>query len=211
MSPNCLVSLALSVPLIAKSDKHDDVVAFLKKGAELVVSGEPETIQWYGVKFTDSDTFAVIDAFRNDAGREAHLAGQVAGALNANAATLLASDPQIAKAAIIANKVDPLKPATIGVRVLLTPKPGQTNALRDFLAGDAERALVEEEDFMPLWYAVEFPADKFAIIEFFEDEAARGKHLAGKVRAALFANADKLLGAAPEIARFEVIASSVKF
>jgi hypothetical protein len=49
---------------------------------------EPATIAWFGVRFGPS-IFAIFDAFPDEAGRQAHLAGKVAAALMAKAGELL--------------------------------------------------------------------------------------------------------------------------
>jgi quinol monooxygenase YgiN len=98
-----MTSVALYVELKAKPGKEEEVAAFLS-GARSVVLAEPGTVTWFAVRF-DRDTFAIFDAFNNEAGREAHLNGQVAAALMARAGELLASPPQIRKPAVLADKL----------------------------------------------------------------------------------------------------------
>ncbi len=50
-------------------------------------------------------TFGIFDAFPDEAGRQAHLSGQVAAALMAKAPELLAQPPSIEKADILASKL----------------------------------------------------------------------------------------------------------
>ena len=69
-----------------------------------LAAAEPETVAWFAVRF-DKDTFAIFDAFNNEAGRDAHLRGLVAAALLAHADDLLATAPQIRKANVLADKV----------------------------------------------------------------------------------------------------------
>jgi hypothetical protein len=49
--------------------------------------------------------FGIFDAFPDEAGRQAHLAGRVAAALMANASELLAQPPTIEKVDILAAKL----------------------------------------------------------------------------------------------------------
>nr|GAT42448.1 predicted protein [Mycena chlorophos] len=203
------VTHALYVPLHAKAGEHDHVISFLKNGAELA-KGEAETTQWYGIQFDDKDEqFAIFDAFHNEHGREEHLHGPVAAALTEASSRLTGEAvPEIDKTTILSSKSALAKP-TIGVVVWLKGKPDQIDNLRSFLGKEAE-PIVDEEDFMPLWYAIELDEEhKFGIVEFFETEADRQKHLAGKVRATLFEHAARLLQGPPEINRFKVIAASV--
>jgi quinol monooxygenase YgiN len=48
--------------------------------------------------------FGIFDTFNDEAGREAHLNGEIAKALMANAKELLSGDPQINKIGILAAK-----------------------------------------------------------------------------------------------------------
>ena len=97
------VTVALYVALEAKPGKEEAVAEFLRQGKALV-EAEPATIAWFGVRLGPS-TFAIFDAFPDDAGRQAHLAGKVAAALMANAGDLLALPPTIRKADVLASKM----------------------------------------------------------------------------------------------------------
>jgi quinol monooxygenase YgiN len=68
------------------------------------VQEEPATTAWFALRLGAS-TFGIFDAFPDEAGREAHLASQVAAALMAQAPDLLAQPPSIEKADIIAAKL----------------------------------------------------------------------------------------------------------
>ncbi|KAJ7364256.1 hypothetical protein DFH08DRAFT_949863 [Mycena albidolilacea] len=209
--PSSEVSLALFVPLIAKTDRVDDVAGFLGKGYELV-QAEPDTIQWFGAKYDDHTppTFLILDTFRAEEGRGAHLTGKVAEALLANADALLAAGPEIAKAVVLANNVrDTSAGVKNGLRVLLEAKPETVEAVREFLTGALP--LVEDEPETLVWYALEFPGtNRFAIVDFFADDAGRTAHLNGEVAEALFANADMLLATPPDVKKISVVAANVK-
>jgi quinol monooxygenase YgiN len=98
-----MTNVSLYVELKARSGKEDAVAAFLAS-AQSLVAAEPGTIAWFAVRF-DRDTFAIFDAFNDEAGREAHLSGQVAAALMAHADELLATAPQIRKSNVLADKL----------------------------------------------------------------------------------------------------------
>jgi quinol monooxygenase YgiN len=98
-----MLTKGLFVRLEAKPGKEADVEAFLKQGLELA-NQETQTPVWFGVKFGPS-TFAVFDAFSDEAGRQAHLTGQIAKALMENAPTLLASPPNVERYDVIGAKV----------------------------------------------------------------------------------------------------------
>ena len=97
------VNVALYVTLEAKPGKEEAVAEFLRQGKALV-EAEPATIAWFGVRLGPS-TFAIFDAFPDEAGRQAHLAGKVAAALMAKAGDLLAQPPAIHKADVLASKL----------------------------------------------------------------------------------------------------------
>ncbi|WP_348266735.1 antibiotic biosynthesis monooxygenase [Edaphobacter paludis] len=97
-----MAKYSLYVPLKPKPGKEAEVEAFLKQGAEMAKK-EPGTIAWFALK-EDDGRYAIFDTFDDEAGREAHLSGEIAKALMAKADELLAEPPQIHKIGIIANK-----------------------------------------------------------------------------------------------------------
>ena len=98
-----MTAVSLYVELKAKLGKEDEVASFLAS-AKSLVDAEPGTVTWFAVRF-DQSTFAIFDAFDDEAGRDAHLAGKVAEALMANADALLAVAPEIRKANVLADKL----------------------------------------------------------------------------------------------------------
>ena len=94
--------LAIWAELEAKPGKERDVEEFLKLGATLAEK-EPQTHTWYGVKLGPS-SFAVFDTFADEAGRNAHLTGEIAKALFAKADELFAKPPAIHKIEVLAAK-----------------------------------------------------------------------------------------------------------
>ncbi|KAJ7263664.1 hypothetical protein B0H12DRAFT_1180700 [Mycena haematopus] len=211
------VKVGLFVPIVAKSDTVGNVSAFLSSAIPLV-EAEPQTVQWYGVKFTNvsSPAFAIFDTFPSESARQTHLNGKVAGALFDNADALLSTAPEIDPANILAAKLveksgnnSPTEGLSVGLNVQFTAKPGQVQATRDFLVGALP--LVEAEPQTLDWYAIEFPdTNSFAIVDFFASEDGRNAHLNGKVAAALFGSADKLFTAQPNIIKFDVVAATFK-
>ena len=86
----------------AKAGKEEEVLAFLKSALPLAVV-EPETVRWYALKL-GSSTFGIFDTFETADGRTAHLNGQIAAALLANAPQLLSKEPIIEMVDLIAIK-----------------------------------------------------------------------------------------------------------
>ena len=97
-----MVKYALLARVEAKPGKENDVENFLK-GALPLAQKEPGTRTWYSWKI-DSKTFGIFDTFDDEAGRTAHLSGEIAKALMANADTLLAKPPVIEKLEILGAK-----------------------------------------------------------------------------------------------------------
>ena len=93
----------LFVKLEAKPGKENEVAKFLRDGQGLVQQ-EPATIAWFGIRLGPT-TFAIFDAFADDARRDAHLSGKVAKALMEKAPELLAEPPKIEKADVLADRL----------------------------------------------------------------------------------------------------------
>lgn len=98
-----MVKVALWVRLEAKPGKEAEVESFLRGGLA-IVEQEPATIAWFAIRMGAS-TFGIFDAFPDEAGRQAHLSGQVAAALMARAPELLAQPPKIEKIDVLAAKL----------------------------------------------------------------------------------------------------------
>jgi quinol monooxygenase YgiN len=98
-----MVKVALYVRLEAKPGKEDDVAKFLNSGLALVQE-EPATTAWFAIKMGPR-TFGIFDAFPDEAGRQAHLAGRVAAALMAKASELFSQAPTIEQVDVLASKL----------------------------------------------------------------------------------------------------------
>jgi quinol monooxygenase YgiN len=97
-----MLSVGLFVKLEAKPGKEEAVAGFLKQGLELA-NQEATTLTWYALRLGPS-TFAIFDAFADEAGRQTHLNGPIAKALMANAPDLLAVPPSIEQTEILGAK-----------------------------------------------------------------------------------------------------------
>jgi quinol monooxygenase YgiN len=73
-----------------------------------LVEEEPETIAWFAISL-EGPSFAIVDAFPDERGRSAHLAGPVAAALAANAEDLLAGPPEIQHVDLLGAKLPALE------------------------------------------------------------------------------------------------------
>lgn len=95
-------TLGLLAKLKAKAGKEQVVSDFIK-GAIDLARQEDKTMTWYSFQI-DANTFGIFDTFENEEGREAHLNGEIAKALMANADALLSEPPVIEKIKILSSK-----------------------------------------------------------------------------------------------------------
>jgi quinol monooxygenase YgiN len=98
-----MVTVGLLVRLEAKPGKDADVEEFLRGGLPLV-EAEPGTTVWFAIRIGPT-TFGIFDAFPDESGRAAHLAGRVAAALGQKASELLARPPEIERVDVLAAKL----------------------------------------------------------------------------------------------------------
>jgi quinol monooxygenase YgiN len=95
-------NLALLAHFEAKAGKEQQVADFLASALPLA-EAESGTIRWYALQLGPS-TFGIFDTFTDEAGRDAHLSGEIAKALMASADGLFVSTPVIDKVKILAFK-----------------------------------------------------------------------------------------------------------
>jgi quinol monooxygenase YgiN len=96
-------TLAYVAKLVAKPGFEQEVAGLLA-GALGLANDEAGTIVWFALR-TDASTFWIVDAFPDEAARQAHINGPIAKALMANADRVLAVPPEILPADVLAAKV----------------------------------------------------------------------------------------------------------
>jgi quinol monooxygenase YgiN len=96
-------SVAIVAKLVAKDETAAELASFLAGALELA-NAEAGTPVWFALR-TDPTTFWIVDAFPSEADRQAHLNGEIAEALMANADRLLAQPPELGMAEVLAAKV----------------------------------------------------------------------------------------------------------
>ncbi|WP_233843189.1 antibiotic biosynthesis monooxygenase [Dyella sp. 2HG41-7] len=97
-----MVKCGLFVRLEAKPGKEQAVADFLAAGLDMT-NREAATPIWFAIQLSPA-TFGVFDAFANEAGRQAHLNGDMAKALMARAGELLATPPSVEPIDVLAMK-----------------------------------------------------------------------------------------------------------
>jgi quinol monooxygenase YgiN len=91
--------------------------------------------------------------------------------------------------------------------VVLEAKPGKEAAVASFLQGGL--SIVEQEPATITWYAIKLGPSTFGIFDTFPDDVGRQAHLAGRVAAALMAQAPELLASAPTIEKVDILAAKL--
>jgi quinol monooxygenase YgiN len=98
-----MLTRSLFVRVEAKPGKEEAVAAFLEQGLQLA-NEEPTTPLWFALRLGKS-TFAIFDAFADEAGRQAHLNGPIAKALMAQAPNLFTASPVIEPLEVLGAKL----------------------------------------------------------------------------------------------------------
>ena len=97
------VTVGLLVRLEAKPGKEQELVALLTAGLPLA-EAEPATVVWFACQLGPA-TFGIFDAFADEAGRAAHLSGQIAATLATRAGELLARPPAVERLDVVGAKL----------------------------------------------------------------------------------------------------------
>ncbi len=98
-----MLTHSLFVRLEAKPGKEKDVAAFLMQGLQ-PANQESTTPVWFALRIGPT-TFAVFDAFNNEAAVQKHLEGPIAKALMAHTPDLLAAAPVIERLDVLGAKL----------------------------------------------------------------------------------------------------------
>ncbi len=88
---------------------------------------------------------------------------------------------------------------------LLHAKPGKEQEVEGFLK--SAQPLAARENGTTSWYAVKMGPAKFGIFDTFPDEDGRDAHLTGAIAKALFAQAEYLFAAPPQVEMLEILAA----
>jgi quinol monooxygenase YgiN len=201
-----MVTHALLVRLEARHGQDHALETFLASAVPLV-RAEPATTAWFALRFGRSE-YGIFDAFPNEAGRQAHLAGAVAAALGKEGKQLLAGEPRIEKVDVLASKLPVTASGpelTRGLLLAFKAKQGHEAQVEQFLR-DAQ-PLVEQEPGTVAWFALRLASGYYGIFDVFADNGARFAHLTGPVPRELTKHALSLLGDVPDMDLLQVLAA----
>lgn len=81
-------AVATLITFNAKESQEENLKQFLIDGADIVEKTEPKTLQWYAIRFSQSQ-FGIFDVFSDSKARDFHFSGKVAKALNQKAKDLV--------------------------------------------------------------------------------------------------------------------------
>ena len=91
------------------------------------------------------------------------------------------------------------------ILAILQARPGKENEVEEFLK--SAQALVLQETGTVNWFAVRVGPTQFAIFDTFPDAAGLDAHLKGEIARALFARAEELFSAPPQVEQGAILAS----
>ncbi len=204
-----MVTKGLLVRLEVRHGKDEEAEQFLSSAIPLLRQ-EEATTAWFGIRFGRSE-YGIFDVFPDEAGRDAHLTGDVAKALMQKADELFSKPPEIQKIDVLASKL-PLSalttPNTKGILLTFKAKEGHEGEVEQFLK-DA-RPLVMEEEETTAWFAIDLGYKEYGIFDVFPDNGGRFKHLIGQVPRELAKHSLTLLGSVPDLDMLKVVAEHFK-
>ena len=92
----------------------------------------------------------------------------------------------------------------LALLALLQSKPGKEAEVEAFLKSALPLAIQEKGTVR--WYALKLGSGRFGIFDTFADAAGKDAHLSGEIAKALFAKAEELMAAPPQIEQPEILA-----
>jgi quinol monooxygenase YgiN len=93
----------------------------------------------------------------------------------------------------------------LALLAVLQAKPGKEKEVEDFLK--SAQPLAQREPGTTTWYAWKLAPSKYGIFDTFANEEGRNAHLNGDIAKALFAKAEELFAAPPQVEKLEILAS----
>jgi quinol monooxygenase YgiN len=93
----------------------------------------------------------------------------------------------------------------LALLAVLQAKPGREKEVEDFLK--SAQPLAQRESGTTTWYAWKIAPSKYGIFDTFANEEGRNAHLNGDIAKALFAKAEELFAAPPQVEKLEILAS----
>jgi quinol monooxygenase YgiN len=95
----------------------------------------------------------------------------------------------------------------VGILATLQARPGKEADVEHFLLSAG--SLVEAETGTTAWFAFKVEPATFGIFDTFKDEDGRSAHVNGEIAKALFARAEELFVAHPDIKPVDILAENL--
>lgn len=95
----------------------------------------------------------------------------------------------------------------VGILATLQARPGKEAKVEQFLR--TAGPLVEAETGTTAWFAFKVAPATFGIFDTFKDEDGRNAHVNGEIAKALFASAEELFVAHPDIKPVDIVAEKL--
>jgi quinol monooxygenase YgiN len=190
----------LLATLDAAPGKEDELEQLLV-AAQSMVEAEPKTTSWFALRLGRGE-YGIFDAFPDDAGRDAHLGGEVVAALRDHA-DLFEDEPQIEKVDVLADKITPGQ-VTKGLLLRLPIKESHRDDAAEFLR--TGESIVQQEPGTTNWFAIRFENGDHGVFDVFPDPKGRRAHLMGKIPQQLAAHGLPWLGGLPHMSFTDVLA-----
>ena len=190
----------LFATLDAAPGKEDELEQVLV-AARSIVEAEPKTTSWFALRMGRGE-YGIFDAFPDDDGRDAHLAGGVVAALR-DQADLLDGEPQIEKVDVLADKVTS-GVVTKGLLLRLPIKESHSDDAADFLRNG--QSVVEQEPDTTHWFAIRFESGDYGVFDVFPNPKGRRAHLTGKIPQQLALHGLPWLDGLPNMSFADVLA-----
>jgi hypothetical protein len=190
----------LFATLDAAPGKEDELGQLLV-AARSIVEREPATMSWFALRMGRGE-YGIFDAFPDDAGRDAHLAGEVVAVLR-DRADLLDGEPRIEPVDILAEKRTS-GDVTKGLLLRLPIKGSHRDDAAQFLRQG--QSVVEQEPGTTSWFAIRFDDGDHGVFDVFPDAKGRRAHLTGKIPQQLAAHGLPWLAGLPHMSFADVLA-----
>ncbi|MEO9902944.1 hypothetical protein [Nisaea sp.] len=204
------------IEMQAATGQTEAFADFLTGAASIVRETEPGTELWFALQA--NDRLAIFDVFADEASRDAHFSGAVAGALKENAGALVDGGwdagvvARINNSTVLSAKAPfGLSDASTATYIKIEAAPGQGDQLEALLSA-AGSIVAGTEPKTLFWAALRIDETNFAIFDVFADESGREAHFAGTVAGLLKEKAPLLVaggwddGVAANVRNFDILA-----
>ena len=186
-----------------ESQTDEDTMDTFLEDLATEVSWEKTTRAWFGIRYMRGE-FGVYTCFDDEAGREAHLAGQANTTLHAAEQRLMNGAPRATKIELLGAKMPKvLEGVTKGLVLRFKAKPGKEAEVAQMMR-DCQ-PLVDKEAGTLAWFANQYDENHFGTFAVFADSGSRFAHLTGQIPRALGITGLTLLGGAPEVHMVDIL------